>query len=226
VIQEDVQMRITTAVALLTVSLGLPACASKGYVERNVKTVDDKVESLSSSVQDNQNRISKNEEAIAVASQEAQAAQQAANKAQNTADSAHNAAAAAQAKADEVDKASRKLIYEIVLSADEANFKFDNTALPDEAKAKIDDMVQQLQENPQNVYFEIEGYTDSTGDKVYNEKLGMERAEAVKMYLYSEHHIPLHRMNTISYGEDNPVAPNDTREGRAQNRRVVIKVLA
>jgi outer membrane protein OmpA-like peptidoglycan-associated protein len=217
---------MTTAVALLAVSLGLPACASKGYVERNVKTVDDKVETLSSTVQENQNRISKNEDATAAARQEAQAAQQAANKAQNTADSATSAAATAQAKAEEVDKASRKLVYEVVLSADEANFKFDNTVLPDEAKAKIDDMVKQLQANPQNVYFEIEGYTDSTGNKLYNEKLGMERAEAVKMYLYEQHHIPLHRMNTLSYGEDNPVAPNDTRDGRAQNRRVVIKVLA
>jgi peptidoglycan-associated lipoprotein len=219
-------MRMTTAVALLAVSLGLPACASKGYVERNVKTVDDKVETLSSTVQENQNRISKNEDATAAARQEAQAAQQAASKAQNTADTATSAAATAQAKAEEVDKASRKLIYEVVLSADEANFKFDNTVLPDEAKAKIDDMVKQLQANPQNVYFEIEGYTDSTGNELYNEKLGQQRADAVKMYLYEQHHIPLHRMNTISYGEENPVAPNDSRDGRAQNRRVVIKVLA
>ena len=57
-------------------------------------------------------------------------------------------------------------------------------------------------------------------------KLGMERAEAVKRYLYEQHQIPLHKMNVISYGEDKPVAPNNTRAGRAQNRRIVIKVLA
>jgi peptidoglycan-associated lipoprotein len=226
-------MRITTAVALLTISLGLPACASKGYVERNVKTVDDKVESLSASVQDNTNRISQNEDAIAGVKQDAQAAQQAANRAQSaadtaksTADTAANAAKAADDKAEAVDRASRKLIYEVVLSADESNFKFDNTVLPDDAKAKIDEMVAELKADPKNAYFEIEGYTDSTGDATYNEKLGLARAEAVKMYLYEQHQIPLHRMNTISYGENNPVAPNNTREGRAQNRRVVIKVLA
>ncbi len=219
-------MRITTAVALLTVSLGLPACASKGYVERNVKTVDDKVETLSASVQENQNRISQNEDAIAGVKQDAQAAQQSANRAQSAADSAANAAKQAGDKAEEVDRASRKLIYEVVLSADEANFKFDNTLLPDEAKAKIDEMVAALKADPKNAYFEIEGYTDATGDATYNEKLGLERAEAVKKYLYEQHQIPLHRINTISYGEDNPVAPNNTREGRAQNRRVVIKVLA
>ena len=226
-------MRIPAAVALLAVSLGLPACASKGFVKQNVKTVDDKVETLSSTVQENQNRIGKNEDAVAGARQEAQAAQQAANRAQNSANTAQtsataasSAAAAANAKAEEVDRASRKLVYEVVLSADEANFKFDNTVLPDEAKAKIDEMVDQLKADPQNVYFEIEGYTDSTGDETYNEKLGLQRAEAVKLYLYEQHHIPLHRMNTISYGEDNPVAPNGTREDRAKNRRVVIKVLA
>lgn len=219
-------MRISTAVALLTVSLSLPACASKGFVERNVKTVDDKVETLSTSVEENRNRISQQDDAIAGVRQEAQAAQQSANQAQNTAQSAASAAAQANAKAEEVDRNARKLIYEVVLSADQANFKFDNTVLPDEAKAKIDEMVGQIKSTPQNVYFEIEGYTDSTGSEVYNEKLGMERAEAVKKYLYEQHHIPLHRMNTISYGEQNPVAPNNDREGRAQNRRVVIKVLA
>ena len=59
-----------------------------------------------------------------------------------------------------------------------------------------------------------------------NERLGLERAEAAKKYLHESHQIPLHRMNTISYGEDKPVAPNDTREGRAQNRRVVVRVLS
>jgi peptidoglycan-associated lipoprotein len=59
-----------------------------------------------------------------------------------------------------------------------------------------------------------------------NERIGMQRAEAVKKYLYEQYQIPLHKMNVISYGEDKPIAPNKTRAGRAQNRRVVIKVLA
>jgi peptidoglycan-associated lipoprotein len=226
-------MRITNAVALLSVSLILPACASKGYVQRNVKNVDDKVESLSSTVQENQNRISQNEDAIAGVKQDAQNAQQAANHAQQSADSANsaaqqasNTAQEANTTAQEVDKNSKKLVYEVVLSADEADFKFGNSELPDAAKAKLDDMVQQLKADPKNAYFEIEGYTDSTGDADYNQKLGLARAEAVKRYLYTQHQIPLHRMNTISYGEENPVAPNNTRAGRAQNRRVVIKVLA
>ena len=87
-------------------------------------------------------------------------------------------------------------------------------------------MVAQLKADPKNVYFEIEGHTDNVGDDDVNEKIGLERAEAVKRYLYEQHQIPLHKMNVISYGEDKPVAPNKTKAGRAQNRRVVIKVLA
>ena len=48
----------------------------------------------------------------------------------------------------------------------------------------------------------------------------------MKRYLYEAHQIPLHKINVISYGEDKPVSPNKTKDGRAQNRRVVIKVLA
>ena len=86
-------------------------------------------------------------------------------------------------------------------------------------------MIQQIKADPKGAYFEIEGHTDNVGGKDVNEKLGLERAEAVKRYLYEQHQIPLHKMNVISYGEDKPVAPNKTKAGRAQNRRVVIKVL-
>ncbi len=119
-----------------------------------------------------------------------------------------------------------RLLYEVVLSQDQGNFGFADAALPDAAKSEIDRLANQLKaEAPKNVYIEIEGHTDSTGEPAVNERLGLERAEAVKRYLHESHQIPLHRMNVISYGEEKPVAPNDTRDGRAQNRRVVVRVL-
>ena len=132
----------------------------------------------------------------------------------------------ANAKFDSIDRASKRLVYEVVLSEDQGNFKFGKATLPDETKQKIDEMVAQLKQDPKNIYLEIEGHTDNIGDKRINEKIGMERAEAVKRYLYEQYQIPLHKMNVISYGEDKPAAPNKTKAGRAQNRRVVIKVLA
>jgi outer membrane protein OmpA-like peptidoglycan-associated protein len=116
-------------------------------------------------------------------------------------------------------------VYTVVLSEDEGGFKFNKIELPDDAKAKIDQLVSQIKADPKGAYFEIEGHTDNVGDKAVNEKIGMERAQAVARYLYEQHQIPLHRINVISYGEDKPVAPNNTKDGRAQNRRIVIKVL-
>jgi peptidoglycan-associated lipoprotein len=113
-----------------------------------------------------------------------------------------------------------------VLSEDQGNFKFGKAVLPDETRQKIDEMVAHLKQDPKNIYLEIEGHTDNVGGKLINEKVGMERAESVKRYLYEQYQIPLHKMNVISYGEDKPIAPNNTKTGRAQNRRVVIKVLA
>ena len=98
--------------------------------------------------------------------------------------------------------------------------------LNDEAKVELDRLVQQLANDPKALWIEIEGHTDSVGSPQLNERLGQERAEAVKLYLYENHSIPLHKMNVISYGETKPLAPNKTRDGRAQNRRVVVKVLA
>jgi len=75
------------------------------------------------------------------------------------------------------------------------------------------------------VYFEIEGHTDATGDAAYNFKLGEERAMAVRDYIAKTHSVALSRLNVISYGEEKPVAENKTKEDRAQNRRVVIRIL-
>ena len=87
-------------------------------------------------------------------------------------------------------------------------------------------MAAQLKQDPKNVYIEIEGHTGSVGPKALNEKIGLERAQAVQRYLYEQYQIPLHKMSVISYGKEKPTAPNKTKAGRAQNRRVVIKVLA
>ncbi|HEX4803673.1 MAG TPA: OmpA family protein [Myxococcaceae bacterium] len=71
--------------------------------------------------------------------------------------------------------------------------------------------------------FLVEGYTDSTGKAAFNKKLAMKRAGAVREYLIRQG-LPPEQVKAVGYGEDKPVAPNDTAEGRAQNRRVEIVV--
>ena len=212
---------------------GSTACATKKFVRTSVGEVNDKVDSLGRSLEETQERTRQNEAKISDVDKATQAAAQAAKNADDKAVAANSAASAAAntangavAKADEVDKASKKLVFEVVLNEDQGNFKFGKTDLPDEAKARLDEMINQIKADPKGAFFEIEGHTDDVGAKEVNERLGMERAEAVKMDLYEHHQIPLHKMNVISYGEEKPVAPNNTKDGRAQNRRVVIKVLA
>jgi outer membrane protein OmpA-like peptidoglycan-associated protein len=232
------KMLMIVPIATLAIG-GSTACATKKFVRTSVGEVNDKVDSLGRSVEETQQRTRANEGRIgevdqkaAAAGQAAQAANQAATAAQGAADragqqaaTANTAASTAQARADAVDKASKRLVFEVVLSEDQGNFKFGKKDLPDEAKARLDAMITDIKADPKGAYFEIEGYTDSIGPAELNERLGLERAEAVKRYLYEQHQIPLHKMNVISYGETKPIGENKTKAGRAQNRRVVIKVL-
>ena len=222
------------AAALLTVSVAVaPACATKKYVRTEVGNVNSKVDTLSGTVEETQERTRKNEERIGAVDEKAEAAGRSATSARAAADAAAASAKEVDGKVTatnnritSVEAASRKLVFEVTLSEDQGNFAFGKTELPDAAKMRLDQVVQQLKSDTKNIFIEIEGHTDNVGSPLVNEKIGMERAEAVKRYLYEQHQVPLHKMNVISYGEDKPVAPNNKRDGRAQNRRVVLKVLA
>jgi outer membrane protein OmpA-like peptidoglycan-associated protein len=215
--------KFVLAVPVLALALGgTTACATKKFVRGQVGEVNDKVEGLSRSVEENQERTRANETRITEVDQRAQAAAQAADQ---KAQDARAAADAVNTRADAIEAASKRLVYEVVLSEDKGNFKFAKADMPDEAKSEIDQLVQQLKSEPKGAYIEIEGHTDNSGPKDLNYRLGLERAENVKRYLYEQHQVPLHKINVISYGEEKPIAPNNSRDGRAQNRRVVIKIL-
>jgi outer membrane protein OmpA-like peptidoglycan-associated protein len=223
---------LSTITLVGLVAVGLPACATKKFVRQGVGEVNKKVDALGQSVEETQERTKRNEGAIADVDKKAQSAQGAADQARQAANAAGNDAKVAANRANEVgvrtdalDKASKRLVYEVVISEDQGQFKFGKVDLPDQAKARLDEMVTKLKADPNGAWFEIEGHTDAIGGKDINEKIGLERAEAVKRYLFEQHQIPLHKMNVISYGMDKPVASNKTKEGRAQNRRVVIRVL-
>jgi outer membrane protein OmpA-like peptidoglycan-associated protein len=195
--------------------------------------VNSKVETLTTSVEETQQRTRANEENIKKVDAKADQVGIWAKDAQTSADNAKTSATAAQARAEaagvraeEVEKRANRLLYEVVLSEDQGSFKFGQASLPDEAKSRIDQLIAQLKSDPRGAYVEIEGHTDNVGDKDTNDRLGLQRAETVKRYLYETHQVPLHKINVISYGEEKPVAPNKDRAGRAQNRRVVIKILA
>jgi len=218
--------RFVSALAISALAFSGTACATKGMVKQRVGEVDQKVDGLSKSVEENQERTRANEGRIGEVDSKASAADQRAAAARARADEAYGAADKVNARADAIEASSKRLVFEVVMSEDKGGFKFGQAKIPTEMQAQIDELVSQLKANPNGGYIEIEGHTDNVGAKTTNHKIGLDRAEAVKRYLYENQQIPLHKINVISYGEDKPIAPNKTREGRAQNRRVVIKVLA
>lgn len=210
-------------VASICIAIIGSGCATKKYVSKEVGAVNQKVETLSESVERNQERIGRNEEAIERQGGDIKRVDSKADEAGQLAASAHDEAERAFKEAE---KAMRgKLLYEVTLSNDKVSFAFNASELSPDAQALVDELAEKVKADNRGLWIEIEGHTDATGEPTYNKTLGMKRAEAVKDYLYQAHGIPLHRISVYSFGEEQPVADNTSREGRAQNRRVVVKVL-
>lgn len=227
------KMRMTAKMLTLAAVIVLVAsgCATRGWVVNDGgdagaglgETVDN-VNDLNNRLEEAQERTTQNAEQIGQVDQRAQAANMAAQTAQGAADSAQMAADDAGNRVGAVENRIGRLIMEVTLNEAQGNFQSGRSDLPQAAQARLDQLVAQIHAAGEGGFIEIEGHTDNTGDAVYNMRLGLQRAEAVKDYLYRQHNVPLHKMNTISFGEDQPAAPNNTSDGRAQNRRVVIKV--
>ncbi len=103
-------------------------------------------------------------------------------------------------------------------------FKFDSSDLKTADKSPLDEVSSLVSGNPDAIIV-LEGHTDSTGDAAYNLRLGERRVDAVRRYLAIEKGIPVYRIEQISFGSERPVAPNDSKEGREQNRSVNVSVL-
>jgi peptidoglycan-associated lipoprotein len=217
--------QLTLAVLLVASTTIVPACATKSFVRTSVADVNNRVETLTRSVDETQERARVMDTRLAEVDRTAQNAHGTAQRAHATATAAEARAESAVGKAEAVEAASKRVVYSLVLSEDQGNFAFGKATLPDVAKTRIDELAAKITADPQGAFFEIEGHTDAIGSSAYNDRLGLKRAEMVKRYLYENHQIPLHRISVISYGRGKPVAPNTTREGRAQNRRVVIRIL-
>src|SRR5688500_7073100 len=148
-----------------------PACATKKFVRTEVGQVNDKVSTLGTTLEQTQERVRQNEGKITEVDSKAAAAQNAASQAAQAASAANDAASAVNTRAEAIETASRKILFEVVLSEESGKFKFGKTDLPDEAKAAIDQMVDGLKAQKSAVWIEIEGHTDNVGGTKYNEVL-------------------------------------------------------
>jgi peptidoglycan-associated lipoprotein len=195
--------------ALLLGIFGFTACASKPYVteevakssaasEKRINDVESQVEATQTKVKQHDTKLTELDNATRQALERAQQAGK---------------------------LAEGKFVFSLVLSDDAVKFPVNRHELSKEAKEQLDAFSERLKAENKNVYLEIQGHTDATGPDDINFRLGEARAEAVRRYL-NKQGVALNRMSTISYGKNEPVESNKTREGRSKNRRVVVIVLA
>lgn len=111
-----------------------------------------------------------------------------------------------------------------VVVLDGVNFAFGKSELTDESSIKLDEVAATLQKNPELVV-EVAGYTDDRGPRQFNEALSQQRADSVVRYLI-ENGVASSNLQAKGYGPANPIADNNTKEGRAQNRRVEMHILS
>jgi OOP family OmpA-OmpF porin len=215
-----------TAAALMV--FGVSGCATKKYVRNQTAPLvehtgqlDQKTEANNRAIQDVDQRaqsgISKAQQAADQATQNAQNASQQANQADTAAnDVAH--------RADSLDQAVKDLDNYKQVADVSVTFGFDKSILTASEKQKLDGFANQL--NAAKSYIlEVTGGTDTTGPAQYNYQLSNRRADAVVQYLAAKYNIPPHRFYLIGVGKDQQVAPDNTRAGRAQNRRVEVQLL-
>jgi OmpA-OmpF porin, OOP family len=104
-------------------------------------------------------------------------------------------------------------------------FAFNKYTLTPKDREDLDNMVANVSKN-KRYFIAVEGFTDSTGSRQYNEALSRKRADAVTEYLVAKHDIPIYRIHMIGLGEEKPLDDGHTRTARAKNRRVEIKVFS
>lgn len=217
-----------TALAVL-MATGVTGCSTKNYVRSQTAPLIDQTNELDA-------KTAADHRAIMDTDSRAQAGISNAQNAANTAD--QHAAAAGQA-ADQANQSAQEAVNRVdALSGVVANldnyqqvsdvsvtFGFDKSMLTKDDKAQLDDFGTKLT-SARGYILAVTGGTDSVGSAEYNYQLSNRRADAVVSYLAAKFNIPPHKFYLIGIGKDQPAADNSTRAGRAENRRVEIKLLS
>jgi outer membrane protein OmpA-like peptidoglycan-associated protein len=203
------------------------------------RSLDTRVAPVETRVTSTEGRMDTAENRLTAAEQNAQRLSGQLEELAAVANTARGGAKAAQETADQALSAAKAASADILATNDRisqidnyearqnvaVNFKVNSAVLSDEAKAALDEIAAQAK-NEKGYLIQVTGYASADGSEARNRALSERRAEAVRRYLAENHDIPLHRMiNPFGYGELKPVADNDTREGRKQNRRVEVAIL-
>jgi len=219
-------------IAMLGVTALVSGCATKTYVRQNVTPVQDKLNQVADQVnkvgtdlQKTQGDVSKNTQAISATDEKATAADRRAGEAQTSAKQAND-----QAMKDDQEIAQLRGVISNLDDYKVSNqatvlFKFNSADLSMEDKQQLDQLASNTG-SMKRYFIAVEGYTDPTGDANYNLQLSRRRADAVVVYLSTQRKVPFYQIRTIGLGKNNLVDEGKTREARAKNRRVEVKVFS
>jgi OmpA-OmpF porin, OOP family len=203
-------------------------CSSKNYVRSQTTPIIQQTNELDTkTAADHRSIVDTDERAqrgIAGAMSAANAADQHAMAAGQSADSAAHSAQEAYNRVDSLSGVVANLDNYKALADVSVTFGFDKAVLTAADRKQLDTLADSLQ-NTRGYILEVTGGTDSTGDANYNYQLSQRRADAVVNYLASKYNIPPHKFYLVGIGKDQQVASDRTAAGRAQNRRVEIKLM-
>lgn len=215
--------------AAALVLAGVTGCATKNYVRSQTAPLIDHTNQLDEKAADNNRNIqdvdTRAQAGIKQAQSAADSATQNAQSAGKAAGDAETAANDAVHRADSLDAVVKGLDSYRPMGDVSVTFGFDKSVLTKESKEQLDTFANQLG-SAKSYILEVTGGTDSTGPADYNYDLSQRRADAVVQYLASKYNVPARRFYLIGIGKDKEVAPNNTPEGRKQNRRVEVRMLS
>jgi len=209
-------IKFTKYLTLGAMTAALAACATSGSVEQKIAAAqadtNKKIESIEGQVEDLQNKQKATDTNLAATNVRVD---QLSKEAQDALKRAQEAGVLAKGK----------VVFQQTFTEDRVRFKLNSYDLSKDSLSALDDFAGKVKALNEPYWVEIQGHTDDTGGSRYNDDLGQRRADSVRRYLSRQDNVPLTRMSTISYGDTLPVAPNKTKRGRAENRRVVLVVL-
>jgi outer membrane protein OmpA-like peptidoglycan-associated protein len=219
----------------------LSGCASRKYVRLQTQALEPAIQEAQNAAKENAERIDavdrRAQQGVTAAGaadtkataaqQAAQAAQTAAQAAQRQADAANQGVQQANNRMNTLESRITSINFSDNYTESEkqiVTFDTNKSTLSNQAKSTLDKIASDMNSQRQGYMLELQGFTDSQGSEQYNVGLSIRRVESVQRYLVSKN-IPLFRISVVGLGEDNPVADNKTSQGRAQNRRVEVRVL-
>jgi outer membrane protein OmpA-like peptidoglycan-associated protein len=220
------KLRILVIVCLFA-SLGMAtSCATKKYVRNRVNERVTPLENRTGELEETSRR---NTQEISRLSRDIQDVRGLASRAQEQADRAASSAEQANTRVTGVEESVTDLRANLdkygLQKTVTVFFEVNKSLLSPDATSQLDGLASQIKDH-NGFLLEIEGFASADGDPKLNERLSQERCEAVRRYLAEQQNIPLFRMFILGFGTARPIADNSTKEGRQQNRRVEVRLLA